>query len=50
MIDFADSKTIKLLYNYGLASKRQMQELEEEVAFGFRTDKIYPDTAVDKLM
>ena len=50
MIDFADSRTLKNLYNYALASLRQMQELEEEVAFEYRTDKVYPDPAVDKMM
>jgi len=50
MLDFADNQALKQLYNYGLASLRQMQEMEEEVAFEFRTDKVYPDRALEKMM
>jgi len=27
-----------------------MQEMEREVAFDYRTDKVYPDPEVDKMM
>ena len=50
MLDFADTRALKKLYNYNLVSMRQIMELEQEVAFDFRTEKVYPNPKTEFLM